>query len=151
MAITTALDPKAVQNGGSEVLITDARIVNLWTLGLANDAMGTYTTHIIFAGDPETAHHLLDSKLSNYVNGCCLSLGCDARVEYIANGRLVKTVEYGWTESNYTMIFKVYCNGNAKACLELMKANMVPYGVSVIVVQPCIVNEYGYTVHLIHE
>lgn len=77
-------------------------------LNLGND-MDAYQWHIIYNGDPRAAHQLLDRVFYAYVDACCLSLWCDARVCYIVNGNTVHVEEYGFEDGQYTMIFNVYC------------------------------------------
>lgn len=52
---------------------------------------------------------MLDRVFYAYVDACCLSLWCDARVCYIVDGKTVNVEEYGFEDGQYTMIFNVYC------------------------------------------
>ncbi len=147
----TRLDAQNVQDGGSEVLVTDSKLVNLWTLGIANDETGTYTTHIVFNGTPDEAHRLFDNLFHNYVDGCCQNLGCDAQVMYIVGKKVIKTALYGWDETNYTMKFMVYCDGNASAILAELKTDLIPGGISIIVVEPSILYGNSCVVNIITD
>lgn len=77
-------------------------------LSLGNDN-GMYQWHIICQGNTSTAHQLLDRVFSAYVQACCLQLWCDARANYIVDGKTVQTNEYGFADGQYTMTFNVYC------------------------------------------
>lgn len=123
----TPIDPGTIEDGSGTLFIMDAEqlIDDGWLLGIANTNMECYTVHIMFAGSPAEAHRLLDSTFHDYINDCCLQLGCDARVDYIVDGVIVMSPEYGWDDGSYSQNFRVYCNADTGLIASVLSGLLV--------------------------
>jgi hypothetical protein len=114
-------------------------------LSLGND-MGAYQWHIIYQGDPRSAHRLLDRVFYAYVDAECFSLWCDARVCYIVEGNTVHVQEYGFEDGQYTMIFNVYCGISEDHTEEFLATLTASQTDRFIVVRPDS-SEHVYSLH----
>ncbi len=109
------------------------------------DDMGVYTTHIITSLSPEEAHKMLDRVFYAFIDACCFSLWCDARVSYIVDENIIRVEEYGFEDGEYTQRFNVHCDVPAEHT-EGVLANLLDEKLECIdfVVIYSDDSEYGY-------
>jgi hypothetical protein len=121
-------------------------VMNNWLLNVINDYQQCYTAYVVANMPVKDAHLLLDSSFSDYIRGCCYSLGCDATVEYIVDGEVVMRNEYGWDDGSYSMTFKVYCRPDTLALLA-DRLSDASSDAPLIVVSPDDSHEWGFSAH----
>lgn len=134
------VDTNRYHEGVGNLIITDAsllvrprKISGLYPASVSHDtvhahellniAYDAYTWDIISQADPGTTHQLLDRVFYAFVDACCFQQWCDARVNYIVDGKTVDKKEYGFEDGQYTLNFNVYC-GIAKDRTEEFVATL---------------------------
>lgn len=110
------------------------------------DGPGAYDCHILYKGGVQSAHGLLDRVFYAYLDACCFSLWCDARVYYFAGNNFARVEEYGFEDGHYSMVFNVYCDVGDDQAEELLGILAADEKDRFVVVRPE-QSERGFTAH----